>query len=246
MTILDAMQKEQASDEEWVRESRFGRWFLSTNIWFRYVLSEAVSELHQLLKNRHSETDTILDAGCGHGLAFVLLEEHFQPRRIIGIDIDKEQMRLAPDMAQRCQCEVALKNGTVYNMNIPDSSIDMIFSHQLLHHISNQPRVLEEFFRILMPGGIILLSESCRSFINSFLIRLLFRHPMHVQKTAAEYVELVRSNGFKIDENEIKTSSPWWSRKDFGLSEKVGLPQKRQEMTEIFMIARKPLSIGDH
>ena len=65
----------------------------------------------------------------------------------------------------------------------------MIFCHQLFHHISNQARVLEEFFRILMPGGVILISESCRSFINSFPVRLLFRHPMHVQKTAAEYVE---------------------------------------------------------
>ena len=69
---------------------------------------------------------------------------------------------------------------------------------------------------------------------------------MHVQKTAAEYVELVKSSGFKIDENEIKTSRPWRSRKDFGLTEKIGLPQKRQEMTEILMIARKPYLIGAH
>jgi hypothetical protein len=77
-------------------------------------------------------------------------------------------------------------------------------------------------------------------------VRLLFRHPLQVQKTADEYVELVKSSGFKIDENEIKTSRPWWSRKDFGLTEKIGLPQKRQEMTEILMIARKPHLIGAH
>ena len=62
----------------------------------------AVWEFKQLLKNGHSGTDTILDAGCGQGLAFVLLEEHFHPRTIIGVDIDKEQMRLAPEMAKRC------------------------------------------------------------------------------------------------------------------------------------------------
>lgn len=203
-------------------------------------MSEAVWELKQLLKNSHSGTDTILDAGCGQGLAFVLLEQHFQLKTIIGVDIDMEQISLAPEAAKRCQCEVKLENGTVYHLNSSDSSIDMIFSHQLFHHISNQNRVLEEFFRILMPGGIILISESCRSFINSFPVRLLFRHPMHVQKTAAEYVELVKSSGFKIDENEIKTSRPWWSRKNFGLTERIGLLQKRQEMTEILMIARKP------
>jgi ubiquinone/menaquinone biosynthesis C-methylase UbiE len=204
-------------------------------------LSESVCDFKQLLKNRIPGTDQILDAGCGQGLAFVLLEEHFQPRTIIGVDIDKEEISIAPETAKRCKCEVKLENGTVCNLNISDSSIDMIFSHQLLHHISDQTRALEEFYRILMPGGVILISESCRSFINSFPVRLLFRHPMHVQKTAEEYVELVQSIGFKIDDNDIKTSMPWWSRKDYGVTEKIGLSQKRQEVTEILMIARKPV-----
>ena len=66
------------------------------------------------------------------------------------------------------------------------------------------------------------------------------------KKRLQNMLKLVKSSGFKIDENEIKTSRPWWSRKDFGLTEKIGLPQKRQEITEILMIARKPLFIGDH
>ena len=239
MTIMDSIPKKHTSEKDWVRESRFGRWFLTTNIWFRYVLSESVCDFKQLLKNRIPGTDQILDAGCGQGLAFVLLAEHFQPKTIIGVDIDKEEISIAPETAKRCKCEVKLENGTVCNLNISDSSIDMIFSHQLLHHISDQTRALEEFYRILMPGGVILISESCRSFINSFPVRLLFRHPMHVQKTAEEYVALVQSIGFKIDDNDIKTSMPWWSRNDYGVTEKIGLSQKRQEVTEILMIARK-------
>lgn len=64
--------------------------------------------------------------------------------------------------------------------------------------------------------------------------------PRTFKKTAGEYVDLVQSAGFKIDENDMKTSRPWWSRKDFGVTEKIGFPQKRQEVTEILMIARKP------
>jgi hypothetical protein len=71
-------------------------------------------------------------------------------------------------------------------------------------------------------------------------VRLLFRHPLQVHKTAEEYIELVKSIGFKIHDNDIKTSTPWWSRKDFGLTEKIGLPQKPREVTEILIIARKP------
>ena len=240
MNSMDSILKNQTSKKDWVRESRFGRWFLSTNIWFQYVLSEAFFDLKQLLKNRLSGTHRILDAGCGQGLAFVLLEQHFQPKTIIGVDIDKEEISLAPEAAKRCKCEVKFENSTVCNLNIPDSSIDMIFCHQLIHHISDQSTALEEFYRILVPGGLILIGESCRSFINLFYVGLLFRHPLHVQKTADEYVELIKSIGFKINDNDIKTSRPWWSRKDFGLTEKIGLPQKRQEPTEILIIARKP------
>jgi len=240
MPIMDPILNNPISEGDWVRESGFGRWFLTTDTWFRYVLSEAVCDLKQLLDNRIHGTHQILDAGCGQGVAFELLEEHFHPRTIIGVDIDKEQMRMALEMANRCQCEVKLESGTVCNLNIPDSSIDMIFSHQLFHHVSDQARALEEFYRILMPGGAILISESCRSFIHSFLVRLLFRHPMHVQKTAEEYVELVQSIGFKIDDTDIQTSRPWWSCEDYGVRERIGLPHKQQEVTQILMIARKP------
>lgn len=240
MNSMDSILKKQTSKKEWVRESRFGRWFLTTNIWFQYVLSEAFFDLKQLLKNRLSGAHRILDAGCGQGLAFVLLEEHFQPKTIIGVDIDKEEISLAAEAAKRCKCEVKFENSTVCNLNIPDNSIDMIFCHQLIHHLPDQPTALEEFYRILVPGGRILIGESCRSFINSFYVRLLFRHPLQVQKTADEYVELIKSIGFKINDNDIKTSRPWWSRKDFGLTEKIGLPQKQQEPTEILIIASKP------
>ena len=227
------------TETDWVRESRFGRWFLSTNMWFQYVLSEAMFDLHQLFNNRRVGVNQVLDAGCGQGLAFGLLEQHFLPKTIIGVDIDAELIRLAPEAAKRCHCEVQFHHGSVYNLNIPDNAIDLIFCHQLLHHLPDQTRALKELYRVLVPGGVVLIGESCRSFITSLVIRLLFRHPMHVQKTAEEYVELVKSIGFTIGDEDIRISRPWWSRKDFGLTEKIGLPQP-QEPTEIVMIARKP------
>ena len=238
--MMDSIPIKQASEHDWVRESRFGRWFQTTNIWYQYVLNEAMVDFKKLLNNRLSGASHILDAGCGQGLAFELLDQHFQPKVIIGVDIDKEQSNLAPEAAKRCQSAVTVENGTVYNLKIPDKSMDLIFCHQLLHHLSDQSRALKEFYRILVPGGLILIGESCRSFLNSFLVRLLFRHPLQVHKNADEYIELVKSIGFKIHDHDIKTSTPWWSRKDLGLAEKIGIPQKPLEVTEVLIIARKP------
>ncbi len=240
MNSMDLMPKKQASEQEWVRESRFGQWFQTTDIWFEYVLTEALIDFNQLLGNSISETRQLLDIGCHQGVAFQLLEEHFQPKTIIGVDIDREQIRLALEAATRCQCHVICEQGTVYSLDLPDNSIDLIFCHQLLHHLSDQTSGLDELYRVLVPGGVLLLGESCRSFLDLLWVRLFFRHPKQIQKTAHEFIELVKSRGFHIGDEDIKSSIPWWSQKDLGVTKKIGWRQKPQEPTEVLMVARKP------
>jgi TPR repeat protein len=105
--------------------------------------------------------------------------------------------------------------------------------------LANQTAALQELYRVLAVGGVMLITESCRPFINSWLVRLLFRHPTKSQKTAEEYIELIRSIGFHIDDHHIRTSSPWWSHQDFGLLEKIGFSRPKP-ITEILLVARKP------
>ncbi len=229
------------SRQEWVRETRFGRWFLSTNIWSRYVLGEAVLDFNRMLGVDRPAVNRMLDAGCGIGLAFSLLEQYFQPKTIVGVDIDRELTEIAATSAQHCECQVILETTLVVDLNFPDQSFDMIFCHQLLHHTADQEDAVQQFYRLLVPGGVVLIGESCRSFVRSPPVRLLFKHPMKAQKSAAEYVDLVKSMGFAVGEHDVKTSTPWWSRWDLGLLEKLGIAEKKTlQATEILIVARKP------
>jgi hypothetical protein len=94
---------------------------------------------------------------------------------------------------------------------------------------------------VLKPGGLLLLAESTRAYIHSWIIRLLFRHPMHVQRTADEFVALVRNAGLQVDADRISTPYLWWSRSDLGAREwlGLGLPKDREE-TLVNLVARKP------
>ena len=234
------MNKEQLIQEnQWVRETLFGRWFLSTKTWFRFVLTEAVKDFKYLLGDHVPRASRILDIGCGQGASFRLLEQYFQPKMIIGADIDHTLLNNAASTADLCQCDIQLQHETVNKLSFADESFDMVFCHQLIHHVSNQTTALQELYRVLAAGGVMLISESCRPFINSWLVRLLFRHPMKSQKTAEEYIELLRSIGFHIDAHHIKTSSPWWSHQDFGLLEKIGF-SRQKTITEMLLVARKP------
>lgn len=184
----------------------------------------------------------LLDAGCGVGLAFPVLEQYFQPRIVVGVDIDCELVDVAITATRKCKCDVVLEAASITEVDYPDQSFEIIFCHQLLHHMTDQEGALRQFYRLLAPGGVLLIGESCRAFIQSLRVRSLFRHPMDAQRSADEYVELVRASGFGVDEKHVKTATPWWSLWDLGLRERLGVAgMESPEPTEVLIVAKKPI-----
>ena len=226
---------------DWVSETRFGKWFLSTETWFREVLSQAVADLRELARpDAPASFNRILDVGCGEGLAFSLLQKHFSPREIVGVDVDPRMLTRARDAAQRCNVPVTVKACSVTRLDLPDASVDGILCHQLIHHVANQPGALNELYRVLAPGGFLFLSESCESFIKTWTVRWFFRHPEGVQRPAEGYMKLVRDAGFVFDEaRDVRKSTPWWSLWDFGFTRKIGLVREPPVPTELLLVARK-------
>ena len=134
---------------------------------------------------------------------------------------------------------------SVTRLPIADGSIDVIFCHQLIHHVADQEGALRELHRVLAPGGVLLLGESCEAFINTWTVRWCFRHPPGAQKPAEGYLALVQGAGFVFGAVDVRTSTPWWSLPDLGIARKLGLsgalPLTTQTATatEILVVARK-------
>ena len=227
---------------DWVRETRFGKWFVSTDIWIQYVLQVAIADFRALLGERAPEHAVVLDAGCGIGLSFPLLAQWLRPRQIVGTDIDLPALQTAAQQQASLSCDLKLVHASAEHLPLPDHSVDLVYCHQLLHHVKAQNAVLHELKRVLRPGGVLLSAESCRSFIDSFWVRLLFRHPDMVQKTAQEYVDLIRAAGFELSDADLHRSVPWWSRVDFGLLKRWGISNWSPDFTEVNAVAFKPQS----
>lgn len=206
--------------DAWVPDTSFGTWFLGTKIWRHHVVRAALLDLQRLAPSRRYPV--VIDVGCGSGQALRFLDILFRPDLIVGLDIDAALLRRARPAAARCRARVALRVGNGARLPIPDGAADMVFCHQTLHHVVEQASALAEFQRVIRPGGTLLLAESCRRYIRSLLIRLLFRHPMQVQKSAHQYVELLRATGFIVRQQDVSTPYPWWSRPDLGLLEQLG------------------------
>jgi SAM-dependent methyltransferase len=210
--------------DQWIQDTRFGDWLLTTDVWLRYVLRVALGELVRLLGRPGTSYATILDVGCGYGGALPLLDKVFKPSVLIALDPDHKMIMQASRQGGRCRCRVDLKLACAVPLELPGASVDMIFCHQTFHHLPNPEGAASEFYRVLRPGGVLLFAESCAPFIRSLPVRLLFRHPMHAQKTAEEYLLLLRSTGFEFTEENVSTPYPRWSRPDFGLLELFGWP----------------------
>lgn len=233
--------------DAFVPETRFGIWFLGSETWVKFVLEVAVEDLVRLIgPQRRKECGVVLDIGCGQGKSFRLLKQRFNPRTLIGIDADQEILDKARAQAQQDGVEVDLMLGNGAAIHLPDNSVDILFCHQTFHHLVEHEQAIAEFYRVLKPGGMLLWAESTRAYIHSWIIRLLFRHPMDVQKTADEYLALVRQAGFEVHPDRVSYPYLWWSRSDLGLLNKLGvrktLPAGQREETLLNLVAIKPES----
>lgn len=217
-----------------VPETRFGVWFQGTRIWRDYVLRDALAELGRLLARPGARFSRVLDAGCGCGLALGELRERFAPDVLVGVDHDAALV----GEARRAHPDAALCVGDVTKLDFADASFDLVLCHQLLHHLAAPERALAELRRVLAPGGVLLLTESCASFLRLWWVRLFFRHPRNAYRSAADYVALVRGAGFALDERAIATPATWWTQLDLGLLARFGITLGREPLVHLVATRR--------
>lgn len=229
----------------YVEETGFGFWFLQSHVWQHHVLRVAIDDLKRLAAEQLPSRPVLLDAGCGQGKSFALLNEALQPAQLIGLDADPRSLDCARAEAARLGLEVQLIASDCAAIQLADASVDVLFCHQTFHHLVEQEQALAEFWRVLKPGGLLLFAESTKYYIDTWVIRWLFRHPMHVQKSAEQYLAMLREQGFAFAEHNVSYPYLWWSRSsDFGLLERWGLrrpkPFGQRNETLVNVVARKP------
>ena len=152
----------------YVPESRFGVWFLGTEIWAKHVLKCAIEDLDRLIENRRASYPVIVDVGCGFGHSFKMLNDRFRPVRMVGIDLDPKMLASSSREAKRKGLAVEFQRASGSSLPVADQSVDMVFCHQTFHHLVEQHKVLGEFHRVLKHDGVLLFAESTQK-VHPFL-----------------------------------------------------------------------------
>lgn len=114
---------------------------------------------------------SVLEVGCGFGHLAAYLHDKYG-FKIIGIDVDPEQI----DLAKRNHEETnALKFLTANITNLPfeGSEFDLVLSFKVMHHIPDWERALMEIHRVLKPLGYLILNDLAVPRILKGLLRPL-------------------------------------------------------------------------
>lgn len=96
----------------------------------------------------------IVELGCAHGLSRVFLE---YPNLLL-TDVEKYPWSDEIQDAQK--------------LDYPDESIDVVFSHSILHHLSYPLLAFQEIQRVLKPNGYYLVQDVKASLLFRLLLRI--------------------------------------------------------------------------
>lgn len=149
--------------------------------------------------------EALLDVGCGTGGVTIPARLPLGERgSAAGIDPSPEMIAIARRKAQRAGLEIDFRVGVIESLPFPDQTFDVVTASLMMHHlpVHLQVKGLAEIWRVLKPGGRILIADMIKSGTTSpkrFLATLPLHH-RHAQFSADDLFRLLREARFETIE----------------------------------------------
>lgn len=192
-------------------------------------------------------SDTVLDIGCGNGhLLYQLRKNH---ARLLGLEYSSDRLRQAKKNLDGLPFRGFL--GSAERMTeIGSDSIDCIVSADTIEHIPDVYAACDEMFRVLKPGGQIIINTPNIAFIKKRAMLLLGRFPSTSQPNEGLGSDVLFDGGH-LHYFTYRSLRLLLERSGFSVESRIGygkLGRLHSILPNILsvgvqLVARKPLSI---
>ncbi|HEX7840797.1 MAG TPA: methyltransferase domain-containing protein [Kofleriaceae bacterium] len=151
----------------------------------------------------------LLDVACGTGRTLHQLAVAHPELRLYGVDLSPAYVRLARRrLADVAEVALAVENAEA--MPFADGAFDVVTSVYLFHELPRNTRrkVAREMFRIVRPGGTVVIEDSAQLAESSEIASALhafpgeFHEPFYDDYLEDDLAELFREVGFAVESAE--------------------------------------------
>lgn len=168
----------------------------------------------------------VLDAGCGWGYYLDLIvrfKKIFKKNRLrlVGLDNDRESIEIAKTRLKGEKVKIVY--GDITDLPFPSNNFDVVILSEVLEHIDDDLKALEEIRRVLKNGGKLILTVPNKSYpflwdpLNWILEHFFSKHikngfwsgiwANHLRLYGREDITLIiKKAGFKIEQVECITN----------------------------------------
>lgn len=134
--------------------------------WWPFPVTKALRRMedHLFETLRLPAGATVLDAGCGHGHVAIHMAQ--RNLNVQAIDVVERHVARAQRnvLAAGLQNAITVQRGDYHHLEgVPTESLDGVYTMETIVHATDPKAVLKGFFRVLKPGGSLVLFEYAHS-----------------------------------------------------------------------------------